>query len=144
MRKTFNDKQLTLFRLFPIPQPSPQGPGSQDHSVEVRHLLSDILKDCPLGRFEVAGKLSEQLGREITKWMLDSWTGESRENHFPFAFADALETVCGTLRLTEFLAAKRGCKILVGEEVLNAELGKLRMQRQELDEKIRLLENRKR
>jgi hypothetical protein len=141
MAKSPAEKQLNLYDLFDIPAVEKLNAGSQDFSLEVRNLLSDILKKSPLSRYEISGRLSEQIGREITKWMLDSWTGESRENHFPFAYAVAFESVCDTRRLVDFLARKRGCRLLIGEEVLDAEIGKLRRQRQEIDTKIKLLEN---
>lgn len=39
---------------------------------------------------------------------------------------------CETYRLTEWLAAKRGCKLMVGKEALLAELGKIEQMEVEL------------
>lgn len=64
--------------------------GSFNIDVRLRHLISDAIKNSPLSRELIAGKMSELLGVEITKSQIDSWSAESKENHrFPFAYSAA-------------------------------------------------------
>ena len=118
---------------FEVPAAPAPIPGALNMSTEMRGLISNILKDCPKSRFEVAARMSELTGVEITKYQLDSWTAESRDGwRFPLEYAPALEVACETYRLTEWLASKRGCKVMVGKEALLAELGKIEQMEAEL------------
>lgn len=59
-------------------------PGSLNISVQLRNELSEGLKYSTLSRHQVAARMSELIGTEITKSQLDSWTAESKEYHrFP-------------------------------------------------------------
>ena len=46
--------------------------GSFNIEAQIRAMLSDALKKCPLSREVVAGKMSELVGVEITKSQLNS------------------------------------------------------------------------
>lgn len=75
-------RQRTL--NFEVPAAPTPIPGALNMSTEMRGLVSNILKDCPKSRFEVAARMSELTGVEITKYQLDSWTAESRDGwRFP-------------------------------------------------------------
>jgi len=141
MKKTANDpRQLTLDELFEIPQPVRPTPASLDHGKEIRHLLSAALKNTKKSRYEVCSRMSELLGHEITISMLNAWTAESREAwRFPFEYADAFEVACDTYCLTDFQARKRGCKVYAGDEVRQAEIGRLESQMGELAAKLKTL-----
>lgn len=142
MRKTGNSRQMTLDALFVVPKAPTQAPGSLNYAVELRHVLSEALKKSPKSRYEIAAKMSELLGLEVTKHQLDAWTAESRDQwRFPFEYSAAFEAACGCYSLTELLASKRGCKILVGEEALFAELGKLEKMEAELRGRKKALKN---
>lgn len=139
-KRQIDDRQLTLDSLFEMPKTPTAKPGSLDNNMELRHLLSEALKKTTKSRYEVAAKMSELLGHEVTKNQLDAWTAESREGwRFPFECAAAFEVACETLCLTEFLANKRGCKVYVGEDIYKAELGKLEAMKDEIAQKIKLL-----
>lgn len=91
------------------------------------------IKATPKDRFQIAADMSRLTGQAITKHQLDAWTADSKEGHrFPFEYAAAFEQACDTTCLQELLAAKRGSTILVGEEVLEAKLGRLSMLEEEL------------
>lgn len=141
MKTTTSDpRQLTLDELFEIPRPVNPQPASLDHARELRHLLSDALKKTIKSRFEVASRMSELTGHDISKAMLDAWTAESREAwRFPFEYATAFEIACGTYCLTEFQARKRGCKVYAGDEVRQAEIGRIESQMEELSTKLKAL-----
>lgn len=116
---------LTL-DLFDAPAPPRTNDGALNHSLELRALLSRLLKNTPLDRFEVAARMSALLGVEVTKFQLDSWTAESRDGwRFPLEYAVAFEVALNTHELTRWYAERRGCRVLVGQEALLAELGRL-------------------
>lgn len=126
-------RQLSLHGLFQVPRPPEPVGGSLNFGLELRATLSRVLKDCPDSREVVAGRMSELLGAEISVHQLNAWTAESREAwRFPFEFAAAFEQATGCHALTELLARKRGCIVLVGEEALKAELGRLEMKESEI------------
>lgn len=129
--------------FFDVPvAPAPIG-GSLEYSIELCHVLSAALKASPKSRYQVASEMSELTGQEITKAMLDAWTAESKTPwRFPFEFAAAFEVACVTTGLQELLGRKRGSRILVGEEVLLAELGRLEKTEAEIQLRKRLLKDR--
>jgi hypothetical protein len=94
-------------------------------------------------RFEVAVRMTELLGHEVTKHQLDSWTAESREGwRFPFEYAAAFEAACETYTLSELLARKRGCTVLIGEEAMMAEFGRLERMEAEIKSRKKALRTR--
>jgi hypothetical protein len=119
--------------LFEIPQaPLPSG-GSLNFDVQICHALSDVLKQCKNDRYQVGADMSRLLGREVSKNMLDAYTAESRDAYnFPLNYVAAFEVATESFALTQLLAAQRGCKLLVGEEALLAELGKIEREEQTL------------
>lgn len=119
--------------LFDIPRaPAPVG-GSLNYASELRCVLSEALKRTPKSRFEIAARVSELTGHEVSKATLDAWTAESKAPwRFPFEYAAAFEAACESTCLQELLARKRGCRVLVGEESLLAELGRISQTREEL------------
>ena len=120
--------QLNMEGMFAYP-PSPSlAAGSLHIGSRLRVVLSELLKESPLSRFQVAARMSELLGMELSKHQLDAWTAESRDAwRFPFEYAAAFEAACDTHALTELLAALRGSIVLIGEDALQAELGSLEM-----------------
>ena len=111
--------------LFDVPQPTPLSV-SHDLDVPLREALNAALKACPQDRHHVAAEMSRLTGRNVTRYMLDSYTADSRDDHnFPFRYAAAFEVATGSHALTQLLAQNRGCKVLVGEESLLAELGRI-------------------
>lgn len=119
--------------LFDVPQPTAPTAGNLDLDVPLREALSDALKHCDLDRWSVAAEMSRVTGRDISKYMLDAYTGESRSDHnFPLRYAAAFEVATGSYCLTNLLAKARGCKVLVGDEALLAELGRIEQMEAEL------------
>lgn len=116
---------LTL-DLFDVPTPVTPLAGAVDLDVPLREALSDALKHSDFDRYQVAAEMSRLTGRDISKYMLDAYTAESRSDHnFPFRYAAAFEQATGSYALTNLLAKARGCKVLVGEEALLAEFGRI-------------------
>lgn len=131
MARRFRDA-LTL-DLFEVPVPAAPLAGNLDLDVPLREALSDALKHADKDRWAVAAEMSRLTGREISKYMLDAYTAESRSDHnFPFRYAAAFEVATGSYCLGHLLAKARGCKMLVGEEALLAELGRIEQMEAEI------------
>ncbi|MCF8042422.1 MAG: hypothetical protein K9K65_13165 [Desulfarculaceae bacterium] len=127
-RRPIDPLKSDLFSCSEVPRPPDPTPGSLNFGLELRSTLSRVLKESPRSRYEVAARMSELTGAEISKHQLDAWTAESREGwRFPLECGAAFEEATDTFALTELLARKRGCKVLVREEALRAELGKLEL-----------------
>lgn len=131
--------QLTM-DLFEVPVPTPSVPGAMNFNMELRHLLSDVLKCCPKSRAEVAAQMSALSGDHITIHMLNAWTAESREGwRFALEYLPAFEVATETTAVTAWIASLRGGKVLIGKEALDAEIGKLERLRDEATRKIKQL-----
>jgi len=101
-------------------------PGSFNISVQLRNVLSEGLKYSTLSRHQVAARMSELTGTEITKSQLDSWTAESKEYHrFPAEYLPAFIHVTGYKKPLKIMAKMIQCYLLESEEALLAELGKI-------------------
>lgn len=138
--KSRNDS-LTL-DLFEVPVARNPLPGALAIGPALRHLLANLLKHSPLQRFEIAAHMSELTGQEITKHQLDSWTADSREGwRFPLEYLPAFEVAVQTHDITAWLADLRGCKVLVGKEALDAEIGKLERLKEDAAKRIKQLKN---
>lgn len=130
---------LTL-DLFEVPMPTAPMPGALSFNQTLRRLLSDLLKSCPNSREIVAARMSELIGETITKHQLDAWTAESREGwRFPLEYLPAFEVAVETHQVTTWLADLRGCKVLVGKEALDAEIGKLERLKEDAGKRIKQL-----
>jgi len=114
---------------FEVPvRPEPL-PGALDFDSELRQALSRALKASPLSRYQVAAGMSELLGDDVSKHMLDAYTAESRETHaISVTRFVALVMVTGAVELLGLVAGKCGCRLLEGDEVLVAELGSIERQ----------------
>lgn len=118
---------------FPVPVERGNKPGSLEIGAELKHLLSDLMKASPLSRHQIAARMSELVGHDISKNQLDTWTAESREGwRFPVEYLPAFEAALETHELTAFLASLRGAKLYVGKAALEAQLGKLEAMKDQL------------
>jgi hypothetical protein len=135
-------RDLHTRELFEVPSAPLPTEGSLNYQVEVCAAMSQVLKASPLTRYQVAARMSELLGVEISKYMLDSWTAESREAHrFPFEFAVAFEIATDSYALSELHARKRGARFLIGKENLLVELGRIGQARAALIEREKAIKN---
>lgn len=126
--------------LFTIPAAAPLSEGSLNFATQLRALLSQVLKHCPHSRYQVAARMSELLGADVSKFQLDAWTAESREPwRFPLEYAPAFEAACESFALTEWLADKRGGQVLFGKEALMAEMGRLQRQHDDNQRRMKAL-----
>lgn len=124
--------------LFEIPVPAKPLPCSMNFRAEVSSLVAEMLKGHD--RHEVAALISRLTGLDISKNMLDAYASEARDTfNIPFYLIPVLETACETYAAGNWYAQKRGAKILVGREALNAELGRLEKRKEETATRIKQL-----
>lgn len=108
-------------------------PGGFNISVLLRNELSEGIKNSMMSRHQVAARMSELTGAEITKSQLDSWTAESKEYHrFPAEYLPAYCSVTGYKKPLRIMAKMVQCYLLESEEALLAELGKISQVRKDL------------
>ena len=135
---------LTQDLFFEVPTPV-QGPASLGFGVQVAHLVSACLKESEFDRHEIAARMSRLTGREVSKYMLDAWSAESRENfNLPFYLVPAFEEACGPAihTLTNWLAGVRGGRLYIGRDAVSAELGQIERKREQLGRRAKELRKR--
>src|SRR3972149_3251919 len=96
--KKLSDRQMSLFELLQSAQAGEgvKPAGSFDIDRQFREAISAALKACPWSRYQVAARMSELAGQEITASMIYSWTAESKEHHrFPAVFLSAFWEATG-------------------------------------------------
>lgn len=107
----------------------------------LRTTIVGAIKSTNLSRFDVAGMLTEMMGRNISKPILDKWlAGSSVEYRIP---AEAIAPLCKILDTYEplmVLASAIGCVVLEPGQAREMKKLKLQLQRQEIDEELRQLE----
>jgi len=104
-----------------------------DLGAQLRRWLSAAIKASPLSRFMIAAKMSELIGREISKFQLDSWTAESKEGyHLPAEYLPAACAVLEDMTGLRILAAPLGVKVLENKDLLWLEYGKLKRTEQQV------------
>ncbi|MDF1691738.1 MAG: hypothetical protein P1U47_05170 [Zhongshania sp.] len=131
-------KDTQTLDLFEVPRPAAQFPASMDYGVLVAHMVSDVLRNADCDRHEIAARMSRLTGKDVSKYMLDAWSSESRDAYnIPFYLVPVFETACSSHQLTNWLAGIRGGRLLIGREALNAELGRLEHAKAQAVQKIR-------
>lgn len=103
--------------------------------------IADAIKASSRSRFDVAGLLSEMLGRNISKNILDRWLGEaSADYRIPAEAIIPLCRILGTHGPLVVLTQALGCELLGPNEARELKILKLRLQQREISEQLRLLE----
>lgn len=132
-KKRIDPKQITFFDVIQDlhEKDSKSNPaGSFDIDSRFRESITQALKESSFSRYHIAARMSELIGHEITKSMLDSWTAESKENHrFPAIFLPAFCEATGRTETLQTLARPVGVFMLPGTEALRSEI-------QRIDEEI--------
>lgn len=132
-----SSNQLSIFDTSQWVQ-QPPTPGSFNITQQLRELVSEGLKQSSLSRYGVAARMSELLGAEITKSMLDSWTAESKEAHrFPAEFLPAFCEAVGYLEPLHLLAKTLRCHVVESNEAWLMELARIEQAKRELARKER-------
>jgi hypothetical protein len=137
-RPAFSSDQLA-FTFEPGPTAHDEG-GLAGFDRAVASAVSQILKDDPRSRFEIAGSMSALLGDEVSKAMLDAYSAEARESH-NVSLGRFLALIAETQRydVLDALCRRIGCRVVVGEEVLTVELGHIATQMERLRQREKVL-----
>jgi hypothetical protein len=120
--------QMSLFDIMLSTQQTKNepAPGSLAVGQQIRQFLSAALKNTAIKRWEVAGRMSEYTGAEISESMLNAWTAESKEGYrFPLEYLPAFCWATGDYDLLEIVTKACGCYIVKSEEVALLELARL-------------------
>ncbi len=132
---------LTADMFMDVPKAPSKGAGSLSCRAQIAAIMSDVLADCAtqkIDRYDVAANMSRMLGRDISKYMLDAYTSESREDHTPpLDTAIAFDLATGGISLLKFYAELLGCRVMIGRDVLLTELGRVTQMKKELAEQER-------
>lgn len=141
---------LTL-DLFEVPVARLPLPGALNFGLQIRHMLNtEIGKHSNATR--IAAQMSDLVGHTVSPGQVHNWTAPSREEidgpdgkvrsyRFPLEYLPAFEVACETHAITAWLADVRGCKVLVGKEALDAEIGKLERLKEDAAKKIKQLKH---
>ena len=106
----------------------------------VASAVGRVLKDDPRSRYEVAAGVSAMLDDDVSKAMLDAYSAEAKDTH-NISVERFLALIAETQRydVLDTLCHRIGCSVLVGEEVLTAELGHIQAQIARLTQRQSLL-----
>lgn len=127
--------------MFLIPQPEHPIDGSADYAFQVSHLVSEMLRNSVIDRYEIITQISRLTGREVSKNMLDAWSSSARSDHnLPMCLVPVLEEVCGSHLITDWLVHKRGGRVAYGKETLNAKLGIALLKKQRAEAEYKQLQ----
>jgi hypothetical protein len=134
MKKNCHPGQLSLIDLLRDLRPQTTDFSSFNIDLLLRETISQAIKECPLSRYQIAAHMSELIGVEITKTMIDAWTAESREgvNRFPACYLPAFCKVVGSIEPMRVLADLVGCYVVQGKDALRIELHKMEDQKQKI------------
>lgn len=128
MAKRNRDEQtLDLFQhaqLFPVETPRELG-SALDFNAKLAQAMSralDEARDAGRDRHEVASRMSEILGQDVSKGMIDAYTSQARETHTISAVRfKAFVRATGCLWLWSVYLDGEGLTLLMGEEALHAQ-----------------------
>lgn len=127
--RKIDDRQMSLFDLLSKAKragSSRDDEGSADVRDKLRRSLNDAIAACSLNRYQISGRMSHLLGRDITKSMIDAWTSESKDGHrFPAEYLPAFCRVTESREPLELLAEAAGMFAMPGPEALRAEIQRL-------------------
>ncbi len=106
----------------------------------VASAVGRILKDDPRSRYEIAAGVSALLEDDVSKAMVDAYAAEAKDGHnISVARFFALISETQRFDILDHLLHRIGCKALVGEEVLTAELGHINAQIERLQARQKVL-----
>lgn len=111
-------------RLFPVETPR-ELENALDFNARVAQAMSRALREASehgQDRFQVARRMSDILGTEVTKGMVDAYTSQARETHtISLARFKAFVRATGCMWLWNVVLDGEGLTLLQGEEALLAQ-----------------------
>jgi len=125
---------------FDVPPPARAEADLAGLDQQVAATVARMLKDDPRSRAEIAAAMSSLLGVQVPPSMLDAYASQARENYsISFGRMLALTAVTDRHDLLNSLTRRIGASLLVGDEVLTAELGHIKKSMAKLRERERAI-----
>jgi len=127
--------------MFMVPQAPAATPASMNYGSEVATLVGAMFAESGIGRLRIAEEMSRLSGHKVSKYMLDAWTSEGRDAYnMPFYLVPAAESACQSHSMSAWLADRRGARLSIGRDALNAEYGKLKAISDDVKKRMHQLE----
>ena len=135
-RPSLTDGQMAF--TFSAPKPAQDEGDLAGLGRVISSAVARALKEDVRSRGEVAGKVSSLLGEDVSKFMLDAYASEAREEH-AISAARFLAVIAATERfdILDVVVARIGGRVLVGEEVETAHYGHLLAKEREIKAQLR-------
>lgn len=130
-------------RLFPVETPR-ELENALDFNAKISQAIKRALeeaRDNGLDRFDVARRMSDILGTDVSKGMIDAYCSQARETHtISLARFKALVRATGCLWLWNVVLEGEGLTLLQGDEAIHAQASLARTRAQALLEEAKRLE----
>lgn len=137
-RHSFDDRQLSL-ELVQEPKRDRDG-ALNGIEKRVSSAIAHILKRDHRNRFQIAAEVSRLLDEDVSKFMLDAYAAEAREAHNISAGRFlALILATGSFDVLREFVLEIGADLVMGDEVLTAELGHIQALEAQLAERKKAL-----
>ena len=118
---------------FALPEYQPE---SKPLTLRIKEAISEAVKNSGLKRYDIAGRMSEHTGQEITESMLNSYTAESKEGHrMPAEYMPIFCKITQDFAALEILAAAAGARLVKSDEIYFLELGRLEQAEKSIQQK---------
>ena len=120
-------KQLPLFdEVAKICEQGTPATGSCNIQVQLKESVSRAMSISKLSRYEIAGQISNLLGKDVTKYHLDAWVAESKDGHrLPAEYLVAFCKVTGSYEPLNLICKPLGLFIMPGSDALRSEIRKI-------------------
>ena len=105
----------------------------------LRALLAGAIKGSRYSREEIARRMTEASGDEISRAMLDAWTARSKPHRFPLSLLPAFCHATESMDLIKDAVSMRGARLATREDLAFAEIGRLHVQGLRTQERERAL-----
>jgi hypothetical protein len=133
--------QLSLFDLieeitpekFALPEYQPD---SKPLTLRIKEAIGEAVKNSGLKRYDIAGRMSEHLGMEITESMLNSYTAESKEGYrMPAEYMPIFCKITQDYTPLDILVAAAGARLVKSDEIFFLEMGRLEQAEKSIQQK---------
>jgi hypothetical protein len=115
------------------------GPGSLAWDGRLRALLAGAIKQSRYSREEIARRMTETSGEEVSRAMLDAWTAASKPHRFPLMLVPAFCSATENQDVLRDAISMLGGRLATREDLACAEIGRLHLQGLRTQERERAL-----
>ncbi len=135
---------LFLEPVFPV-RMAVQRIDIERYRSKMKRAMARAIRECPFDRPTIAARMAQYLGvPTISKTMIDAYTAESKDTHDVslIRFA-AFVHATGAMWLWDEAIKDQGATLLIGEEALLAETGRLQQEQEQIKAQLRALRSRR-